>query len=187
MAFVAIDSATTASNNYLIKLMMRKLKFILIIFLLKIGQATFACDCSFQGEFLKVAPKTEFVALVKVTKYLKFKDIYNQQTPMSMEVDIIDVYKGTETRNTITIWGDNGILCRPYLSQFDIGQYYVIAFYKGSDGSKGRVHQDEKTTDYSISNCGEYWLKADINKQVARGSVTDKQTQIKLKDLKAKL
>ncbi len=166
---------------------MRKLKFILVIFLLTIGQATFACDCDSQGEFLKVAPKTEFVALVKVTKYLTFKDIYGKQTPMSMEVEVIDVYKGTETRKTITVWGDNGILCRPYLSQFDTGKYYVIAFYKGSDGTKGHVHKDEKTTDYSISICGAYWLKADIKKQVATGSVTEKQTQIKLTDLKAKL
>lgn len=166
---------------------MRQLKFILAIFLMTMEQVTFACDCESQGEFLKVAPKTEFVALVKVTKYLTFKEIYDRQTPMSMELEIINVFKGTETRKTITVWGDNGILCRPYLSQFDTGKYYVIAFNKGSDGLKGHVHKDEKTTDYSISICGDFWLKADIKKQVATGAVTDKQTQIKLADLKSKL
>jgi hypothetical protein len=140
-----------------------------------------------QGEFLTVAPKSEFVALVKVTKYLSYKSIYDRQTPMSMEVEVIDVYKGTETRKNLIVWGDNGILCRPYLSQFDTGKYYVIAFYKASDGSKGYVHQDERPTDYAISICGDYWLKADMDKQKAIGSVTNKQKEIGFSELKKKL
>jgi hypothetical protein len=168
-------------------LQLRQLKFILIILLFLTKKVAFACDCNFQGEFLKVAVKTEFVALVKVTKYLTYKDIYGKQTPRSMEVEIREVYKGTETRKTITVWGDNGTLCRPYLSQFHVGKFYVIAFYKGSDGSKGNAHKDEKITDYSISNCGYYWLKADVKKQIATGSVTEKQTKIKFTDLKAQL
>jgi hypothetical protein len=165
----------------------KELKFILILFLLTIGQATFACDCGSQGDFLKVAPKTELVALVKITKYLTFKDIYEERTPMSMEAEIIEIYKGTETRKTIIVWGDNGILCRPYLSRFDEGKYYVIAFYKGEDGLKGHVHKNEKTTDYFISVCGDYWLNVEMKKQIATGSVANKQTQIGLTDLKAKL
>ena len=165
----------------------KNLKPLLIIFLLTIGQNAGACSCFYQGEFLKVAPKTEFVALVNVTKYLELKNINRYETPMSMEVEIIDVYKGNETRKNITVWGDNGILCRPYLSQFKIGQHYVIAFFKGSDGSKGYVHKEEKPTDYAISICGTYWLTVDILKQIATGSVTDKKTKIKLKQLRAKL
>jgi len=157
------------------------------MFLVTMANVTFACDCNYQGGFMIVAPITEFIALVKVTKHLTYKDIYDQQIPMSMEVEIIEVYKGTETRKTVTVWGDNGALCRPYLSQFAAGKYYVIAFYRGSDGLKGLVHRDEKTTDYSISSCGQYWLNADIVTQTATGTLTDKQTQIKLADLKDRL
>ena len=145
-----------------------------------------ACDCDSQGEFLKVAPQTGFVALVKVIKYSSYKEIDERQVSMSMEVEVVDVYKGTESRKVITVWGDNGILCRPYLSQFDTGNYYVIAFSKGTEHLIGRSRTEEKSTDYSISICGEYWLKADIKKQVATGAVTEKETQIKLADLKAK-
>lgn len=166
---------------------MKKLKIILIIFVLTIGQASFACDCGSQGEFLKVPPKTKLVALVKVTKYLTFKDIYEKKTPMSMEVEIIKIYKGKETRKTVVVWGDNGILCRPYLSRFDVGKYYVIAFNAGSEDSEGFAHKNEKVTDYSISICGDYWLNVDIKKQIATSSVTDKQAQITLADLKNKL
>ena len=154
---------------------------------LTIGQIILACDCDSQGAFLKVAPNTKLVALVKVTKYLTFKEIYDVKTPMSMEVEIIEIYKGKETRKNAIVWGDVGNLCRPYLSEFNEGQYYVIAFYGGSDGSKGFAHQNEKTTDYSISICGDYWLSVDIKKQIAIGSVTKKQKEIMLGKLKITL
>ena len=47
---------------------MKNFIYILIIFLSTHSFKSFACDCDSQGEFLKVAPKSEFVALVKVTK-----------------------------------------------------------------------------------------------------------------------
>lgn len=75
-----------------------------------IGKISFACDCNYQGAFLKVAPNTKLVALVKVTKYLLYEDIYDKKTPMSMEAEIIETYKGSETRKTVIIWGDNGNL-----------------------------------------------------------------------------
>ena len=157
------------------------------IFVLTFGNA-FACDCESGGAFLKVAQNAEFVALVKITKYLIFSDIYGKQIPMSMEIEIIDVYKGKETRKTVIVWGDNGFLCRPYLSQFNQGHYYVIAFYKGSDGSQTVfAHKKERPTNYFISNCGDYWLNVDIEKQIATGSVTKDQNQIILTDLKEKL
>lgn len=111
----------------------------------------FACSCDYQGSFIKMSQHTPLVALIKVSKYLSFKDIYDSKTPMSMEVKIIEIYKGKESRHAVTVWGDNGILCRPYLSEFKEGQYYVIAFDKG--GSR-RGHTDEKETDYSISIWG---------------------------------
>jgi hypothetical protein len=163
---------------------MKKLKTILTIFILTIGQTILACDCDSQGAFLKVAQGTKLVALVKVTKYLTFEDIYEVKTPMSMEVEIIEIYKGEETRKSVIVWGDIGNLCRPYLSQFKESQYYVIAFEGGSDGSKGFTHGNEKITDYAISNCGEYWLTVDLNKKVAMGSVADKQNEITLENLK---
>ena len=167
---------------------MKQRKHILFFFIFILFHKSFACDCGWGGGFLKMAPKTELVALVKVTKYLTFKYIYGKRTPMSMEVEIIDVYKGKETRKTIIVWGDNGALCRPYLSEFDKGKYYVIAFYNGLNVSEF-THVYEKPTDYSISNCGEYWLKVDIKKQIAIGDLIERDTQIQIKltDLKEQL
>jgi hypothetical protein len=129
---------------------------------------TYACDCEFQGNFYKVSPNTDFVALVKINKYLTFQDIYDSPTPMSMEVEILEVFKGAEKRTKIKVWGDIGYLCRPYLSQFSVDSLYVIAFHKGEKGDFG--HKEETENDYSISNCGEYWLKANSKSETLIGS-----------------
>ena len=146
-----------------------------------------ACDCEYQGSFIKMTQYTSFLAYVKVTKYLTFKDIYNSKTPMSMEVEIIEVYKGKESRKTIIVWGDIGNLCRPYLSQFKEGQYYVIAFYSGNYGGG---HPDEKSSDYAIGNCGAYWLTVDFDKSTVTGDIDSKnriRTTLSLSELKVKL
>ena len=137
----------------------------------------FACSCIWQGDFLTVAPKSELVALVKVNRYLTFKTIYGKPIPMSMEVEIVRVFHGQETRKLVTIWGDNGGLCRPYLNNFNIDNYYIIAFEQGSE--KGvNANKDEKKTDYAISICGNYWLTADNEKKIATGAIRKNQNAI---------
>ncbi|HMK24551.1 MAG TPA: hypothetical protein VK483_00875 [Chitinophagaceae bacterium] len=113
-----------------------------------------------------------------MTKYLTFKDILGEKTPMSMEVEITEIYKGNDDRKTVTVWGDPGNLCRPYLSQFKEGAYYVIAFDPAGRSA------NEKETDYSISICGAFWLNADIEKQIASGDINSgKQSEIQTMDL----
>lgn len=153
---------------------MKGLTIILILIFLTSTRQNFACDCESQGHFLTVAPKSKLVALVKVNRYLTFKNIYDKPTPMSMEVEIVKVYLGQETRKTVTVWGDNGNQCRPYLSIFKTDNYYVIAFDQDSK---------ENPLDYAISNCGDYWLTADNEKKIATGAVSEKQNQIAYGDL----
>ena len=152
---------------------MKRLTTILTIIFLTSTSLTYACDCESQGHFLSVAPKSKLVALVKVNSYLTFKNIYDK-TPMSMEVEIVKVYYGQETRKTVTVWGDNGNLCRPYLSIFKSDNYYVVAFEQDSK---------ENPSDYAISNCGDYWLTADNEKKIATGQVSEKQNEIAFRDL----
>ena len=155
--------------------MTRHLSFIILLLTIATTKVL-ACDCDYGGSFVKMAPHTQLVALVKVSKFLTFKDIYGEKTPMSMEVEIVETYKGIENRKTITVWGDPGHLCRPYLSTFKEEQYYVIAFYRGYPN---HGHNNEKATDYSISNCGAFWLTADIEKKVVLGDInsSDRKSQ----------
>lgn len=83
---------------------MKKLSILLTLICLTIGQFSFACDCNSQDEFKKAAPEAEFVALVKVTKYLTYKNIYGVETPISMELEVIETYKGKEKKNYSLGW-----------------------------------------------------------------------------------
>jgi hypothetical protein len=164
-----------------------KIITLLFVIFFSVLTNTFACSCASRPPFFKVAPSANLVALVKIVKFSTFKDIYNEQTPMSMEVEIIETYKGKTTSKIITVWGDNGMLCRPYLSLFVEGNYYVIAFFKGEDGTKGWTHPDEKATDYAISICGEYWLNVDIKEQTAKGNSIDTPSLLTLDKIRKKL
>jgi hypothetical protein len=140
------------------------------------------CDCNYKGPFLEMSKQTPLVALIKVSKYLTFKDIYHIKTPMSMEVELIEVYKGTESRKTVTVWGDNGNLCRPYLSEFKEGQYYLIAFNIDK--------KNQMNTEYAISSCGTYWLNVDFINSLVSGDINSKDrtnTTISLEQIKSQL
>lgn len=98
---------------------------------------------------------------------------------MSMEVEMIKKYKGIERRTTLTVWGDNGNLCRPYLSNFAFEAYYIMAFY---NGDSDLIDSPEKATEYAIINCGCYWLPVDMNKQTVTGDIdTNNMTLVEFK------
>lgn len=141
-----------------------KIKFSLIAFIFFNINFALACSCYATENFSKVAPETNLVVLVKIDKFLDHKEIYEKKIPMSMEVEVIEILKGQVSKKKIKIWGDNGVLCRPYLSNFKEGEFYFMALDLGSEQYG---HKDEKKSDYSISICGEFWMKADIKKQVA--------------------
>lgn len=165
---------------------MKQIALLLTLISFSIGQKTFACDCDVKDGFVEAASKTDFVALVKVTKYLALKNIYGEQKPISMEVEVVEVYKGRERRKKFTVWGGDVEKCRPMLSKFKEGGLYVIAFNQALDGSNDKnAHPGEKTSDYAISICGEYWLTADMNNKTGRGWINEENDIFELKDLKA--
>lgn len=169
---------------------MRKF-IVLLAFLLSVNISTLsACECGYQGPFVQMAKTTQLVGLFKVIKFLTYKNIYNNPTPMSMEVEMIEKYKGNEICNRIVVWGDPGNLCRPYLSIFTEGQYYVIAL-----NAVGKRMPEEKETDYFISICGAYWLNVNFPKATVTGDIDSKNrtnktitlNELRLEFLKAEL
>ena len=138
----------------------------LVLFVLLYTLESSACDCGYVGSFLKVAPKTSFVAVVKVVRYVTLSNPGN--SPRSIEVEVVDVIKGKEKRKHLVVWGDDGHLCRPFVSQFKVDSVYVMALHKGSVrwGQRG-----EKPSDYSISNCGTHWLSVDRSTGLINGDV----------------
>lgn len=128
------------------------------------------------------------VALIKVNQSLTYNEIYDQGTPTSMEVEIIELYKGNLSEKKITIWGDNGMLCRSYLdSYFKEGEFYVVGLFSGGDGSKGYVHKNERIEDFSISSCGRYILYLDKENEKVYGEINSYRREMKFEILKKKL
>ena len=162
------------------------LKKILVLIMMLIFFNSFACDCDCEGDcsFSVISNRNELVALVKVIEYSDFLDYeidgYDKKMPFSMTVEIIKKYKGTETKKRIKIWGDNGILCRPYISNFEVGKYYLISPLQiknsSDEGNKG---------DYDFFACWTDYLTVDFENGIAHGEYTKKKNKISLKEFES--
>ncbi|TRZ45431.1 hypothetical protein DMZ48_05055 [Robertkochia solimangrovi] len=164
------------------------LKNILVLTTMLISISSFACDCDCEGDcsFRVISNRNELVALVKVIEYSDFLDYeidgYDKKMPFSMTVEIIKKYKGTESKKRIKIWGDNGILCRPYISNFEVGKYYLISPLQiensSEEGNKG---------DYDFFACWTDYLNVDFDNGIAYGEYTKRKNKISLKEFESEI
>jgi hypothetical protein len=123
-----------------------------------------ACSCMNNNRsFIQNAKRSELVIRGKVLEYhWRRNDQPEARLPTAMIVEVKEVYRGVATSKNMTVWGDNGIICRPYVNQFPVGTEWVLALSKDSWTEKGEL---------AISGCGEYWLK--VNGSKISGKVTD--------------
>lgn len=164
--------------------MMKKL--LIIAILLSAFSKGYSCSCHNEWSFDETFALSELTALVKVNQFLVYKDIYGSSVPMSMEVEIIEIFKGEESRKKIVVWGDNGFRCRPYLGVFNTDSYYIISFFQAGDtSSSDRFDYGERPTDYTISSCGEFWLNFDYKKQRVNGRITQKINRLDFREFKS--
>lgn len=161
-----------------------RLVFLIIAILFYSSLDLIACNCfrSWNDSFSKTVEASEFVALAKVISFdsyleKEFSDD-EKKVPYSMTVEIIKKYKGEEKRDRITIYGDNGILCRPYLTDFEINEYYLI-----SPNPLG----ESLNTDYDFSICQTGYLEVNIESSTAYGKYSMIRYQINLDTFERKL
>ena len=112
--------------------------------------AALACSCMWGGEFLKVAPHADIIVHVRVRDYHG----QDRNVALAMDVVVLDRLKGPPVAPEIRIWGDNGMLCRPYVSGFARGSEWILAIRREAPEMPGR-------SDYYIPGCGAYWLKVE--------------------------
>ncbi len=146
--------ATPLVANLLETIIKKILLLLIILFFMSLNTNIYACSCEWNGPFFKVAKSTDLVALVKIKNYGSFSG----DMPMSMEVEIIELLKGDDNRKIVKVWGDTGVLCRPYLKWFQSDSIWVLSLFKSQSEGYFR-HPDEKEGDYNISGCGEYYMK----------------------------
>ena len=82
------------------------------------------------------------------------------------------------------MWGDNGALCRPYVTSFPVGSEWVFAL--DGPGSKPGM-----TSDHTISACGSYWLAVRdgslVRGNLDDGTSTDAAQEASLVELRVRL
>jgi hypothetical protein len=143
-----------------------------------------ACSCSssWNDSFSKTAKTSDFVALVKVLSFDSYLESEysddEKKVPYSMTVEIIKKYKGEENRDRITIYGDNGMLCRPYLTDFEINGYYLI--------SPNPINES-LNAEYDFFVCRTEYLEVDIESNKAHGKYSMIRYQIDLDTFESKL
>jgi len=133
-----------------------RVKLTALVLFMSVGFAgpAFACTCADAKPFFEVAHKTPVIV---------YGDVESHDNN-SLMFHITEVLHGVETRKRIRVWGDNGVLCRPYVSQFPVGTKWVFAIYRVSPSTgRGSLSAaptpDDEKTDYAISICGEFALK----------------------------
>lgn len=166
---------------------MKVKNLILVLFFTLFFMKGHSCSCLNTKDFIEMLTFTGMTAKVKVNKFLTFKEIYGESIPMSMDVEIIEVISGEESRKNIIVWGDNGNYCRPYLNKFKEGNYYIISFNRGYDTSSLSDDLGERPTDYAISSCGTTWLDYNIETNNVYGKIESNTTEININELKEKI
>ena len=123
-----------------------------------------ACTCMWAGGFLKVAPGAEVIVRVRV------RDYHGQarKVHLAMDAVVLERLKGSPKADDIRIWGDNGILCRPYVSAFPRGTEWILAI-RPLSGPYG--DEAGRAGDYYIPGCGAYWLR--VNRDRVTGHIRD--------------
>lgn len=138
-----------------------KKAFFLPLVLLFMGMAAnnaAACSCAVGGPFLKVAPKSVLVVRARVLRHSG-----GSQTAREMDVEVLESFAGKTPKSVITVSGDDGGQCRPYVAGFSVGTEWILALEPAvTDAKVARDYylmSEPDKGDYAISNCGIYWLE----------------------------
>jgi hypothetical protein len=111
------------------------------------AEEALACSCVWGGPFMKVAPASTLVVRGRILRHTGA-----HPEAKEMEIQVLEIISGRTEKRVITISGDNGLLCRPYVSGFPVGTEWILAL-----SAAEQSFQDKG--DYAISICGTYWLK----------------------------
>lgn len=157
------------------------LVLILATFLFSIP-SVFACSCIGDDTFCTTLVRDNGYALdgfpdakpALIVKGVKVEDYY-----FGMYFRVLEVIRGEETRDTITVWGDNGALCRQYVGGYGTADTVILALHN-TDFSGSVVIGDhperlEQEGDYHLSVCGVYSLFYENGEVV--GQITEGEEQ----------
>jgi len=133
--------------------------------------AALACECKPVADpsFIISAQEVPLVIQAKVERHSEKKG----SKYLAMDLKVIRVFQGALVGRELRVWGDNGILCRPYVTQFPENSEWIFALNRGGDT-------------WYISICRENWLRVENGR--TKGNIEGRgASEMELEDLAAKL
>jgi len=74
-----------------------------------------ACSCPTDKPFLKVAPQSVLVIRGRILHHTG-----DEETMTEMEVEVLETLAGEPPKSVVSVSGDPGNQCRPYVSAFPV-------------------------------------------------------------------
>ncbi|WP_313115282.1 hypothetical protein [Aequorivita sediminis] len=166
-----------------------------IIFILS-STLTFACNCFWDGNFIKTAKNAELVVLAKVVERnfhlengktfttledavnASFEEEYNHPPEFyeSIDLEIISVIKGKNKRKIIRIFASNGADCRTGVRDFEISKVYLMT----PNLSQYEEMPTEKYDHYFLGNCSETSIEYNPELKKVYGWIKGKKRKEKI-------
>ncbi|OJJ19909.1 hypothetical protein BKI52_15630 [marine bacterium AO1-C] len=142
-----------------------------------------SCYCKNDCSFSATSVRRDFVALVKVISHDNYSYKLGKKRVNLITVEIIKKYKGQEKRKTIKLWGGNGASCRSIVSNFKIGEHYLIAPYF----SEERQNDQITYLDYHFFECDTDYLKVDMRQKKVYGKYSSEKNEATLTEFESYL
>ncbi|HEY9403643.1 MAG TPA: hypothetical protein VIQ24_13345 [Pyrinomonadaceae bacterium] len=152
----------------------------------------FACSCApLGGSFLTLAPASALVIRGRVLRHTG-----EGETRTEMDIEVLETLVGKTSQQVVSVSGDPGNLCRPYVSWFPAGTEWVLALEPAiKDALVARQSyfmSEPDKGDYAISSCGAHWLKVKEGKVSGNIDRDDEERdgvrqEIPLKELRRRL
>lgn len=121
--------------------------FFCLLFLWYVADPVPACQCSWEGPFLKASCRSPLVVYARIVQFSE----KTRDTSPFMDIDVIEPFSGGMTDKRLRVWGDPGMLCRADLRQFPVDSEWILAL--DGPGSKPAM-----SPGHALSLCGQYWL-----------------------------
>lgn len=139
---------------------MKTKPYILTLFFLIGFLKAYSCSCGYLGGFIYSNQAADIVVYGTVIEYDSIGTYNSPNNPYSIKFLIKEKLRGIESRDTVTIWGDYGADCRPYINQFKPKTEWILALDQLNNN--GNV-------EYEISICGEFYVP--VNKKKVQGKI----------------
>ncbi len=125
-----------------------------LLLLLAVCPPSIACECLWEGSFADITDKVDYISRGRII----------QIKGNSMDIEVLDEFRGTSYHEQVRIWLKTGDLCRAEIEEFEIGQEWILALHKIDSVPEGGFNPMTpnisygRKGDYSLPGCGGYFL-----------------------------